>query len=156
MMQSSSHSRVPRKAVDLANKGKHYDMCVRRSDTYSEEMGQSDLSRRIAHRDSGYPVLMILDPFFVASPSASTKADIGPPAVISNVEYPRRPGRGRTGSVSRGRHGTPHQPFSGEGPALVAGSMSRVRLSVAVGCPTFKIRRQLTIDLISADAACTG
>jgi hypothetical protein len=44
-------------------KGKHYDMCVRRSDTYSEEMGQSDLSRRIAHGDSGYPVLTILNPF---------------------------------------------------------------------------------------------
>ncbi len=44
-------------------KGKHHDMCVRRSDTYSEEMGQSDLSRRIAHGDSGYPVLTILNPF---------------------------------------------------------------------------------------------
>jgi len=30
---------------------------------HSEEMGQSDLSRRIAHRDSGYPVLTILNPF---------------------------------------------------------------------------------------------
>ena len=38
-------------------------MYVRRSDTYSEEMGQSDLSRRIAHGDSGYPVLTILNPF---------------------------------------------------------------------------------------------
>src|SRR5713101_6596658 len=46
MMQSSSH----------------YDMCVRRTDTYSEEMGQFDLSRRIAHGDSGYPVLTILNP----------------------------------------------------------------------------------------------
>ena len=45
-------------------KGKHYDMCVRRSDTYSEEVRQSDLSRRIAHGDSGYPVLTILNPFF--------------------------------------------------------------------------------------------
>jgi len=44
-------------------KGKHDDMCVRRLDTHSEEMGQSDLSRRIAHRDSGYPVLTILNPF---------------------------------------------------------------------------------------------
>ena len=39
-------------------------MCARRSDTYSEEMGQSDLSRRIARGDSGYPVLTILNPFF--------------------------------------------------------------------------------------------
>ena len=48
-------------------------MCVRRLDTYSEDMGQSDLSRRIAHGDSGYPVLTILNPFFfVASPATST------------------------------------------------------------------------------------
>jgi hypothetical protein len=33
------------------------------ADTCSEEMGQSDLSRRIAHGDSGYPVLTILNPF---------------------------------------------------------------------------------------------
>jgi len=26
-------------------------------------MEQSDLSRRIAHRDSGYPVLTVLNPF---------------------------------------------------------------------------------------------
>jgi pimeloyl-ACP methyl ester carboxylesterase len=37
--------------------------------------------------------------------------------VISNVGSPRRPGRGRTGSVSWERDGTPHQPFSGQGPA---------------------------------------
>jgi hypothetical protein len=41
------------------------DMCVRRSDTYGEEMGQSDLSRRIAHGDSGCPVLTILNPFLL-------------------------------------------------------------------------------------------
>jgi len=29
-------------------KGKHHEMCVRRSDTYSEEMGQSDLSRDVS------------------------------------------------------------------------------------------------------------
>src|ERR1700730_2389568 len=33
-------------------KGKHCDMCVRQSDTYSEKMVRSDLSRRIAHGDS--------------------------------------------------------------------------------------------------------
>jgi len=44
-------------------KGKHHDRCVRRSDTYSEEMAQSDPSRRIAHGDSGYPVLTILNLF---------------------------------------------------------------------------------------------
>jgi hypothetical protein len=56
------------------------------------------------------------EPAFVASPAASTKADTGPAAVISNVGSLRRPGR-RTGSVSWGRDGTPRQPFAGEGPA---------------------------------------
>ena len=111
-------------------KRKHHDSAWRRSDTYSEEMGQSDLSRRIAHGDPGYPVLTILNPFFVASPAASTKADIGPPAVISSVGSPRRPGRGRTGSVSWGR--------SGEGPARRRWRhIARNALS-AVGCPTFE------------------
>src|SRR5882724_5429219 len=52
-----------------------------------EKMGQSDLSRRIAWRlrISGFDDP---EPRFVASPAASTKADIGPPAVISNVESP--------------------------------------------------------------------
>jgi len=51
-------------SCDLAKtKGKHYDVCVRRLDTYGEEMGQSDLSRRIVHGDSGYPVLTILNAF---------------------------------------------------------------------------------------------
>jgi hypothetical protein len=40
-------------------KGKHHDMCVR-SDT---KWDSPDLSRRIAHGDSGYPVLTILNPF---------------------------------------------------------------------------------------------
>src|SRR5258705_12056133 len=47
----------------------------------------SPIYRDVSHGDSGYPVLAILNRF-VASPAASTKADIGPPAVISNVESP--------------------------------------------------------------------
>src|SRR6266849_6096905 len=78
------------------------------------------------------------EPVFVASPAASTNADIGPPAVISNVGSPRRPGRGRTGSVSWGRDGTPHQPFSSEGPARRRWqNVARNALS-AVAWPTFK------------------
>ena len=47
-------------------------------------------------------------------------------------------GRGRTGSVSWGRDGTPHQPFSGEGPARRRWQhIARNALS-AVGCPTLK------------------
>src|SRR5437762_1214510 len=46
---SRRHSHVRRKAATWQTKGKHYEMCVRRSDTYSEEMGQSDLSRYISH-----------------------------------------------------------------------------------------------------------
>jgi hypothetical protein len=57
----------PFTAHDLHRSGSTFlndlDVSVRRSDTYSEEMGQSDLSRRIAHGDSGYPVLTILNPF---------------------------------------------------------------------------------------------
>ena len=102
-----------------------------------EEMGQSDLSRRIAWRlrISGFDDP---EPVFVASPAASTKADIGPPAVISNVGSPRWPGRGRTGSVSWRRDGTPQSPFSGEGPARRRWRhIARNALS-AIGCPTFK------------------
>src|SRR5229473_1312980 len=132
-------------------KGKHHDICVRRSDTYSEENGTA---RSIATyrawrlRISGFDDP---EPVFVASPAASTKADIGPPAVISNVESPRWPGRGRTGSVSWRRDGTPHQPFSGEGPARRRWQHIARNALDAVGC-----RRQLAIDSRSADAACTG
>ena len=113
-------------------------MCVRRSDTYSEEMGRSHPSRRIAHGDSGYPVATILDPFLSPRRAASTKANIGPSAVISNVESPRWPGRGRTGSLSRGRDGTPHQPFAGEGPARRRWQHFARNALGSVGCPTFE------------------
>src|SRR5712671_5677961 len=39
MMQSSSTRLRSRKLRFGKTKGKHHDMCVRRSDTYSEEMG---------------------------------------------------------------------------------------------------------------------
>ena len=80
-----------------------------------EEMGQSDLSRRIAHGDSGYPVLAILNRF-VASPAASTKADIGPPAFISNVGSPA-PARTWTYRVGIGdatEHRINHSPVRGQ------------------------------------------
>jgi len=118
-------------------KGKHHDMCVRRSDTYSEEMGQSDLSRRIAHGDSGSgcddP-----EPVFVASPAASTKADIGPPAFISNVGSPAP---ARTWTYRVGIVGTRSNTASTIlrwGPARRRWQhIARNALS-AVGCPTFK------------------
>lgn len=61
VMQSSSTPLRSTQSCDLAKR--HQGMCVRRSDTYSEEMRQSDLSRRIPHGGSGYPVATILDPF---------------------------------------------------------------------------------------------
>jgi hypothetical protein len=112
-------------------------MCARRSDTYGEEVGQSDLSQRIAHGDSGYPVLTILNPFCRLA-GCLNEGRLGPPAVISNVGHPRRPGRGRTGSVSWGRDGTPHQPFSGEGPARRRWQHVARKALSAVGSPTFK------------------
>jgi len=71
--------------------------------------------------------------------AASTKADIGPPAVISNVGSPRWQGVDLlTGSVSWGRDGTPHQPFSGEGPARRRWQHIARNALGAVGCPTFE------------------
>ena len=61
VMQSSSTPLRSTQSCDLAKR--HQGMCVRRSDTHSEEMRQSDLSRRIPHGGSGYPVAAILDPF---------------------------------------------------------------------------------------------
>ena len=58
-------------------------------------------------------------------------------------------GRGRTGSVSWGRDETPHQPFSGEGPARRRWQHIARNALGAVG----RIRRQLTIDSRSADVA---
>ncbi len=69
-------------------KGKHHDICVRRSDTYSEENGtvRSIATYRAWRlRISGFDDP---EPVFVASPAASTKADIGPLAFISNVGSP--------------------------------------------------------------------
>ena len=111
-------------------KGKHYDMCVRRSDTYSEEMGQSDLSRRIAHGDSGYPVLTILNPFCRLAGrlnegryrSASRDLQCGVTRAGQDVDVPGR----YHGEATE--HRINHSPV--KGPRVVAGSMSRARLSV--------------------------
>jgi hypothetical protein len=114
------------------------DKRVRRSDTYSVEMGQSDLSRRIAHGDSGYPGFDDPEPVFVASPAASTKADIGPPAMIFNVGSPRWqdvdvPGRYRGDAME---HRINHSPV--RGPARRRWQHIARNALGAVGCPTFE------------------
>jgi hypothetical protein len=78
------------------------------------------------------------DPVFVASRAASTKADIGPRAVISDVGVARAgqdvdvPGRYRGDATE---HRIRHSPVRGQ--RVVAGSMSRATLSVpSVGQPS--------------------
>src|SRR6266566_6319384 len=98
-------------------KRKHDDMCMRRSDTYSEEMGTV---RSIAtHRAwrlwiSGFDDP---EPVFVTSPAASPKADIGPRAVIANVGRPA-PARTRTCragiAVDATEHRINHSPVRGQ------------------------------------------
>lgn len=63
---------------------------------------------------------------------------------------------GRTGPVSWECGRTPHQPFSGEGPAHRGWQDVVPNALGAAGCPTLQIRWQLTIDPRSADAASTG
>src|SRR5713226_8557906 len=78
------------------------------------------------------------EPVFVASPAASTKADIGPPAVISNVGSPAP---ARTWTYRVGIVGTRSNTASTIlqwGPARRRWQhIARNALS-AVGCPTFK------------------
>lgn len=113
-------------------------MCVRRSDTYSEEMGQSDLSRRIARGDSGYPVLTILNPFFCRLAgclnegryrSARLYLQCGVTRAGQDVDVP---GPHRGDAIE---HCINHSPVRGQ--RVVAGSMSRATLSSrSVGQPS--------------------
>jgi hypothetical protein len=96
------------------------------------------------------------EPVFVASPAASTKANIGPPAVISNVgsPAPARTWTYRVGIVGDAmEHRINHSPVGASASSLAA---CRAQRSQCRRLANLQIRRQLTIDSKSADAACNS
>jgi hypothetical protein len=94
------------------------------------------IARRIAHGDSGYPVLTILDPFLSPRRLPQQRPIYVRQPLSPMWGHPRRPGRGRTGSVSWGRDRTPHN-HSRVGPTRCRWQDVACNALSAVGWPTF-------------------